>query len=62
MGAANYYEYVRGEYERKRDFLGAFLAEAGLAPIMPEGGFFIMADTAKYVFCSMLLLPSSFFA
>ena len=47
-GAPNYYEFIRGEYERKRVVLGAMLRDAGLDPVMPEGGFFIVADHSKY--------------
>jgi kynurenine--oxoglutarate transaminase/cysteine-S-conjugate beta-lyase/glutamine--phenylpyruvate transaminase len=47
-GASTYYEHVRSEYERKRNFLAASLTGAHLTPIVPDGGFFIMADTSRH--------------
>mmetsp|Transcript_22120 Transcript_22120/g.37036 ORF Transcript_22120/g.37036 Transcript_22120/m.37036 type:complete len:446 (-) Transcript_22120:337-1674(-) len=44
----DYYAYVRSEYERKRNDLAAMLRSAHIHPYVPEGGFFIMADTSKY--------------
>lgn len=48
-GYSNYYEYIRSEYERKRNFLVSALTAARLQPIIPEGGFFIMADTSSHI-------------
>lgn len=48
MGSASYYEYVCAEYERKRNDLAASLTAAKLVPVLPEGGFFIIADTSAY--------------
>jgi kynurenine--oxoglutarate transaminase/cysteine-S-conjugate beta-lyase/glutamine--phenylpyruvate transaminase len=45
-GHASYYEYVNKMYEGKRDRLVAALTNANLTPYVPDGGFFIMADTA----------------
>lgn len=45
-GYATYYDWLRAEYDRKRGILMAALAAAGLKPIVPEGGFFIIADTS----------------
>lgn len=45
-GFPSYYAWLRGEYIRKRDILMAGLASAGLKPVAPEGGFFIIADTS----------------
>jgi N-succinyldiaminopimelate aminotransferase len=45
-GCANYYEWLNAQYARKRDVLARGLRAAGLEPIMPEGGFFIIADTS----------------
>lgn len=39
-----YYEELQEMYERKRDFLAAALASAGLPPITPRGTYFIMVD------------------
>jgi kynurenine--oxoglutarate transaminase/cysteine-S-conjugate beta-lyase/glutamine--phenylpyruvate transaminase len=47
-GFPSYYDYVRSEYQRKRDHLAQSLREAGLTPIIPEGGFFIIADTSNF--------------
>lgn len=40
-----FYDYLRHRYQRKRDLLTEALSEAGLHPILPEGGIFVMADT-----------------
>jgi kynurenine---oxoglutarate transaminase / cysteine-S-conjugate beta-lyase / glutamine---phenylpyruvate transaminase len=47
-GHDSYYAHVRGEYQKKRDHLVGSLKAAQLHPIIPEGGFFVIADTAKY--------------
>ena len=41
----NYYDYVCTEYQRKRDDLVLSLI---VRPIVPDGGFFIMADTTSH--------------
>jgi aspartate/methionine/tyrosine aminotransferase len=41
-----YYHYVAAEYRRKRGLLVDALQVAGMTPIVPPGGFFIMADTS----------------
>jgi kynurenine---oxoglutarate transaminase / cysteine-S-conjugate beta-lyase / glutamine---phenylpyruvate transaminase len=46
----NYYEYLAAEYKRKRGLLIDALHEAGMVPIIPPGGFFIMADTSSIDF------------
>lgn len=48
-GFGSYYDSVRADYQRKRDHLAQSLRDAGFTPIMPEGGFFIIADTSKYM-------------
>eukprot|EP01135_Chromosphaera_perkinsii_P010738 Nk52_evm17s2209 gene=Nk52_evmTU17s2209 len=45
----SYYAWLRTEYIRKREYLVDALRLCGLNPIVPEGGFFIMADTSKMV-------------
>lgn len=50
MGYKNYYEWIRDQYQKKRDHLAQSLTKANLHPIIPEGGFFIMADTSKHTF------------
>ena len=47
-GFESYYEYVRDLYERKRNYLAASLTAANLDPVLPEGGFFIIADTKAH--------------
>lgn len=49
-GFSDYYEYVKHEYERKRDFLVSVLSAAHLKPVVPEGGFFVIADTSAHSF------------
>lgn len=44
-GFDNYYAYLSSEYLRKRGLLVTALESAGMTPILPPGGFFIMADT-----------------
>jgi kynurenine---oxoglutarate transaminase / cysteine-S-conjugate beta-lyase / glutamine---phenylpyruvate transaminase len=46
----NYYDYLAAEYSRKRSILAKALHNAGMSPIMPPGGFFIMADTSHIDF------------
>jgi kynurenine--oxoglutarate transaminase/cysteine-S-conjugate beta-lyase/glutamine--phenylpyruvate transaminase len=48
-GFPNYYAWLNAEYVRKRDILNKGLLDAGMTPIAPEGGFFIVADTSKVV-------------
>lgn len=44
-GAPSYYAWIRSEYLRKRGILVEGLRAAGLDPIVPEGGFFVMTAT-----------------
>jgi Aspartate/tyrosine/aromatic aminotransferase len=46
LGYASYYKWVAEEYKRKRGLLCDALREAGMEPIVPVGGFFIMTDTS----------------
>jgi N-succinyldiaminopimelate aminotransferase len=39
-----YFESLRAEYQRKRDWLLAMLRSAGFQTFTPQGGYFIMAD------------------
>lgn len=52
-GFSNYYSWLADDYKRKRSLLVDALTDGGMAPILPPGGFFIMADT------SSIELPSS---
>lgn len=49
QGFSSYYEFVSDQYEQKRDNLMKSLEDADMKPSIPEGGFFIMADTSKHV-------------
>ena len=48
QGFKTYYDYVCAEYEKKRDDLASSLKDGKLIPVLPEGGFFIIADTSAY--------------
>lgn len=45
-----YYEELVRDYKQKRDFLVDALRAAGLRPLVPEGTYFIMADTTAWGF------------
>lgn len=47
QGFPNFYAWLGDTYTKKRDFLAAGLRNAGLVVGVPEGGFFIIADTSK---------------
>jgi aspartate/methionine/tyrosine aminotransferase len=49
---SSYYAYVNQLYQRKRDYLVESLQTVRLTPYIPEGGFFVMADTSAYSFPS----------
>jgi aspartate/methionine/tyrosine aminotransferase len=49
-GFSSYYTYLASEYKRKRQLLSDALTAAGMTPVLPPGGFFIMADTSKIDF------------
>jgi kynurenine--oxoglutarate transaminase/cysteine-S-conjugate beta-lyase/glutamine--phenylpyruvate transaminase len=42
-----YYNSIKSELRPKRDALAKLLVEAGLEPIVPEGGYFMLADISK---------------
>lgn len=46
-GYDSYYKWVAAEYKRKRGLLCEALKSAGMEPITPDGGFFIMTDTSS---------------
>jgi aspartate/methionine/tyrosine aminotransferase len=46
-GHDTYYKWVAEEYKRKRGLLCTALKDAGMNPIVPDGGFFIMTDTSN---------------
>ena len=41
-----YFVQLAREIERKRDEVAQVLTEVGLVPIIPDAGYFMMADTA----------------
>lgn len=43
----SYFISLRKELQLKRDRLAACLASVGLKPIIPEGGYFLMADISE---------------
>jgi kynurenine---oxoglutarate transaminase / cysteine-S-conjugate beta-lyase / glutamine---phenylpyruvate transaminase len=45
-----YYDWLASDYQRKRQLLINALQTAGMKPIIPHGGFFIMADTSNINF------------
>ena len=55
-GYPSYYDWVCNQYEKKRDHLVKSLQMGHLDPIVPEGGFFIIANTSKHKFPEKYLL------
>lgn len=49
----SYFSGLTEMYRSKRDFLAHALEGAGLHPILPDGAYFIMADTSEYPFPNM---------
>ena len=47
---ASYYEELRVEYQRKRDFLKPVLNDTGFECIAPEGAYYVMADISAFGF------------
>lgn len=41
---ACYFNSLPVELKEKRDFMAKFLKEVGMKPILPEGGYFMIAD------------------
>lgn len=52
VAALGYYGEMAAMYQGKRDRLAAILAAARLAPLLPQGTYFIVADTSTYDFPS----------
>jgi kynurenine--oxoglutarate transaminase/cysteine-S-conjugate beta-lyase/glutamine--phenylpyruvate transaminase len=42
-----YYKQLPRELLPKRDYLAKFLIDVGLEPVIPQGGYFILADISK---------------
>jgi kynurenine--oxoglutarate transaminase/cysteine-S-conjugate beta-lyase/glutamine--phenylpyruvate transaminase len=55
-GASTYYDWLNSMYCAKRTLFADALRAAGIEPIIPEGGFFIVGDT------SALVLPEKYAA
>lgn len=60
QGHDTYFDYLRGVYEAKKDHLLETLRLAGLNPIEPEGGFFIIANTSHIIIPKKYLEPNEF--
>ena len=43
----SYFKSISSELRPKRDALAKLLKEAGLEPVVPEGGYFMIADISK---------------
>ncbi|GAX13433.1 kynurenine---oxoglutarate transaminase / cysteine-S-conjugate beta-lyase / glutamine---phenylpyruvate transaminase [Fistulifera solaris] len=50
QGLPSYYDYLADDYHQKQQLLVEALQAAGMTPIVPAGGFFIMADTSAIEF------------
>jgi N-succinyldiaminopimelate aminotransferase len=48
-----FYEDFMRMYQQKRDFLAYALSSAGLYPIIPQGTYFMLADTSEFPFPNM---------
>ncbi|WNB74408.1 pyridoxal phosphate-dependent aminotransferase [Methylomonas koyamae] len=44
----DYFEKLRNEYQRKRDIICDGLAAAGMAPFIPQGAYYVLADIAHF--------------
>lgn len=49
-GFSTYYDYIRHTYERKRNYLVETLQNVSLTPVIPQGGFFVMANISNTTF------------
>ena len=43
-----FFNSIGPDLQRKRDVLAKVLEDVGLNPVVPEGGYFIMADWSKF--------------
>ncbi|HRJ87878.1 MAG: aminotransferase class I/II-fold pyridoxal phosphate-dependent enzyme [Blastocatellia bacterium] len=50
--APSYYEDVRSEYQRKRDFIVPVLLDAGFKCTYPEGAYYVMTDISNFDFAN----------
>jgi aminotransferase len=49
---ASYFEELQSGYQRKRDLICAALREARLDPIVPEGAYYVLADSTRLGFAT----------
>ena len=42
-----YFRSISVDLQKKRDYIAKILTEAGMDPVVPEGGYFIMANWSK---------------
>merc|ERR1712137_611118 len=43
----SYFKSLAKELESKRDYVAKFLTDVGMKPVVPEGGYFVVADWSK---------------
>jgi kynurenine---oxoglutarate transaminase / cysteine-S-conjugate beta-lyase / glutamine---phenylpyruvate transaminase len=46
-GFSSYYDFLRDLYQKKRNHLVETLQAVSLTPVIPQGGFFVMANTSQ---------------
>ena len=49
-GHDSFYDWLKDDYRKRRDYLESVLRSVNIPPISPTGGFFICADTSKLKF------------
>ena len=57
QGEASYYDWIRNQYQNKRDLLISNLSQSPLKTIKPKGSFFILADSSGLKFDSSKAHP-----
>ena len=50
----SYFQSLAEELLPKRDFMAKFLSEVGMKPVVPEGGYFMLADYSSLMYVSAL--------
>jgi aminotransferase len=48
LAPPDYFQQLRAQYQRKRDIICAGLQAAGLAPLVPQGAYYVLADIAHF--------------
>ena len=46
-----YFRSISVDLQKKRDYIAKILNDAGMDPVVPEGGYFIMANWSKLGRC-----------